>query len=126
MLYDFATIRNLPASQVAHHTACLVCHGYVISLGTAAAFPWYFRGVAALEAGSAACNLSAFWPEDTRLARVYLAVMTLSNAATLACMRHWVHATASSGGKLLGATVTVLLVVGRQYVAIEAARESHA
>ena len=121
MLYDFATIDFATAPSIAaHHAACLFCHGYVVYLGTAAAFPWYLRGVATLEAGSGLCNLHFLWPEDRRLRQLYLGGMTVSNLATLYCMRHWVHATASPAGKALGAFVTCGLVIGRQQVAWEA------
>ena len=88
--------------------------------GTSAAFPWYVRGVGCLEAGSAMCNLSFLFPAEAALAQAYLGCMTLSNACALYTMRHWVRATASRGGKALGAVVTVALAVGRQRVAVDA------
>ena len=121
MMYDFA-ILTLPTEYVAHHGVSLACHGYVAVLGTAAAFPWYVRGVGCLEAGSAMCNLSFLFEEDSRVATAYAACMTLSNAGAVYAMRHWVHATAAHAGKALGAIVTLALVVGRQRVAIEVVR----
>lgn len=122
LLYDFATL-ELPTPLVLHHGFCLFCHGYVAGLGTTAAFSWYIRGVAALESGSACCNLFFLWPSEA-LGRTYLVAMTLSNAVTLFCMRHWVLATASPAGKALGSIVTVALVVGRQQVALESTRHA--
>lgn len=121
MLYDFAVLDMRPVLQ-AHHYACLVCHAYAASLGTRdAAFRWYFAGVAALEAGSAACNLWCLYPADALW--FYVVGMTVSNFASVDCVRRWAKSTtvASRTGRVLSVTVLVVLAAIRQKMALDEA-----
>jgi len=118
LLYDFVVLDIRPALAV-HHVVCLLGHAYVVVFvgSRDAAFYWYFAGVVALEAGSAACNAWCLWPSHSL--PIYVVGMTASNAASIACVRRWALGTAASRrARVISVTVTVLLICVRQWLAM--------
>ncbi|KAL1504068.1 hypothetical protein AB1Y20_010478 [Prymnesium parvum] len=118
LLLDWRLVDVRPL-MAAHHAVCLAGHA-VGTLLRPHAFPYYFAGVCALELGSASCNLFCMYPSSAAVGVAYLAIVSATHLATLACAVRWVEAVRSRASQAFALVVTVGLVVIRQKEALAA------
>tara|TARA_B110001452_G_scaffold151761_1_gene126248 strand:- start:1040 stop:1723 length:684 start_codon:yes stop_codon:yes gene_type:complete len=115
--------------MVLHHAACLI--GLAVAcLGAGpewrSIFGYFFGAVAALELGSAACNLHWLqWCEPKTRNLIYLGTMTASNVFALACVCCWSAVdVAPVGVRVFAVVLTLILTFIRQSESFNCCRVS--
>lgn len=109
---DFVSL-YLDVSMLLHHGACLVgiCIGYALNH---AGFYYFAAGITAFELGSGSLNLYCLNRKSDLLLAIYAAGMTLSNVIGTYCSALWFLSVPSTVKRIVGALLTVLLVLFRQ------------
>lgn len=113
----------MPPLLHAHHIVSLASHLVSVAL-LHAGVPHYFAGVAALELGSAACNVASIYPFVPLIPEAYVLVLSVLHVFVLLATVRWIRLHASLGtslaARVYGAVVSIGLVIGREQEGIRA------